>query len=67
MNESIKKLIEERSLDDIATALELAVEVLEEISEHAIRNGTEDASTWASFKAYYALKDIQAIAEDNND
>lgn len=57
MNETLKTLIEERSLQDIANALEIAVKALDEI-----RKDCEYGST-----AYEALRQIQAIAEGGED
>ena len=72
MNEAIKKLIEERSLNDIANALEIAVETLELISEYATTYSNEKAVVDEAIAKIEKLADegitkIQDIAEGKGD
>ena len=62
MNNIARKLIEERNLDKIAKALEIAVEALEVIREHATYHDGAIGRI-----AGNTLQKIQAIAEGKGD
>lgn len=61
MNEAIKKLIEKRSLDDIAAALEIAVEALAKVHFH-LDEYNPNSIDYCRKSIEIAYMEIQAIA-----